>query len=546
MQDAQNVHLNPRPAEADHAHAREMREEALRRGKTRASGSDGVQFSTIFSMIDSGLDVSADSIRKLPKGQARKETETRSESDLPIAAAAEVKAAATEAPKEAPKAKTEQAEKPRAEKAESAKKAEAKDKQAEQAVAAEKKADTQSDQKSARLERETAKSKVEDKPKAEASNVRENVETRREKSAAEQVRAAESAGPAVEIADADQKQSEAARNRRGKVKEKDADDRPVEVRQERRGPEVQKAARSDDDRDNAPKVREKPEAKAPVQQRAEAKAPEQPEKRIETTDSKELGHTDEKAPSESRSRKKGIGDLEKLTGLEAKPGVEVVAAAAVLPTADAGARAAAEAVKVTAVETAKAPAKAAPASQSSNQTQQHTGADAEAKSGKAEEKVGQTAKRLASYLSGKAEQVKPEATFADMAAKAKLFVENGRSEMTIQLNPEHLGSLKIQMVVEDGKMQAHFVTDRAEVKALIENNADTLKEKLGQVGIEVGALSVEVRNDAGNANPQDDRPSGLRKVTEFGGKDSSDSTEFGDAAVAYALAGRGTHLSLVA
>ena len=135
-----------------------------------------------------------------------------------------------------------------------------------------------------------------------------------------------------------------------------------------------------------------------------------------------------------------------------------------------------------------------------------------------------------------------------MVAKAKMFMDNGRTEMNIQLKPEHLGSLNIRMVVEDGQMQANFVTDRPEVKELIEQNVETLKEKLSEAGINVNSINVEVRNDAGQARPENDgRPSGLRKVTQFGsGDDSELSAGMGEAHIAYALAGMGTHLSMVA
>lgn len=541
MQELQNVHLNPSSTQDELA--RTAQEETIRRRKNHSGSGDGVQFSTIFSMIDSGLDSSAESIRKTPRRASQKETESEKDSGIPVAAAPEAKNQVAEAPKEAPKAKADQEQSAAAEKAAVAKKAERDVKVLSQAVESQAKAETQVKRKTveehrAEVQVERQEFKPAEKPKTHAaSEAKTEIKERRAESAKEE-KGQEIAGQA-----AVQEQSRGP-ERRVRVKEKDAET-PVEVREERRSGDAQRKSSVEDESARQPKVREKVETKLTPEE-AQARDNRNQDRRGAELEISEKREANPKDSAETGGKKRGIGDLEKLTGLKAQTVLEVAPAAA-MPMPETGLRAPVEVgARGAAVDSAKSSAKAVPASREFGGGQQHGAADAQAKSAETQDKLGRTAKRLAGYLSGKPEaMVKPETTFADMASKAKLFVENGRSEMTIQLNPEHLGSLKIQMVVEDGKMQANFVTDRAEVKSLIEQNADTLKEKLAEVGIQVDALSVEVRNDAGSATPQDDRPSGLRKVTEFGSGGDSGLPGSADAQIAYALAGMGTHLSLV-
>lgn len=550
MQESQNVHLDPRetgPSASEINRATQL--ENLRKRRTHSDGGSGVQFSTIFGMVDSSLEIGAESLRKIPKRNSSKETEPPKSSDLPAPTTVESKTQTPEAPKEAPKAKVEQEQKPRAARDTEGKKSEVLDKIAAQVAVLQAKIDAQVQQAARHVERIEIKIdrrdvKAADKPKAQ-ERIDLKPGSKELKAEAVFVRKDSDTVDRGQAADPGKPQ-----DRRVRQKSKDDADAIDQSRDARRQSEGPKTIRADEESSRQQKVRERPDEKQAAPDRAESRDAKPAPRKLDETDFTVQKHSDENGQTESGKKKKGIGDLEKLTGLHAKSAVEAVPIAPVIaPVQDIALKSALEsASKGIAVDALKASAKPAVSNSSAGSQQNAGGADGQGRAAQSQDKLGQTARRLTSYLSGKPEAaIKPEATFSDMVAKAKLFVENGRSEMTIQLKPEQLGNLNIKMVVEDGKMQAQFVTDRAEVKALIEENADMLKTKLSEVGIEINALSVEVRSDAGQANPQDGRSGGLRRGTEFGSGEDSDLPQVSsDARLAYALAGMGTHLSLVA
>lgn len=552
MQDLQHVHLDPRESESTRADiARAAQEETLRRRKNQAGGGNGVQFSTIFAMVDSGLETGADSLRKIPKRNVQKEAESDKNADPMIAAAVDPKAHIVETPKEAPKAKAEQDPKARVVKETATRKTDVPEGTFLQAAALQAKSEQQGRATARQAERNDVKverkeARVIDKPRSqEKSDVRVESKERPSETAAAQKGQAVSERAAA--ADTGKSQE-----RRVRQKSKDESDSAGDDRGERKSAESQKGIRADEESARqAQRVRDRADEKSAGPERADGRDPKAAAGKADEGGSAFSVQRDtrDEGQADSARKKRSTGDLEKLTGLHAKTVMDVMPV--IPPAPEIAFKPVVEtAPKGLAVDAIRAPVKAAAAASSngSSNTGGHAGADAEARSGQVKDKLGQTAQKLASYLNGRADAVvKPETTFSDMVAKAKLFLDNGRSEMTIQLKPEQLGSLNIKMVVEDGKMQAQFVTDRPEVKELIERNADLLKAKMSEVGIEINAFSVEVRSDAGQANPREGRDGGLRRITEFGSDgDPALSTGSNDAQIAYALAGMGTHLSLVA
>lgn len=543
MQELKNVHLDPSTGPVEQELARAAREADQRRRQNHSGGGSGVQFSTIFSMVDQGLESGAETLRRMPKRGPQKETESeKSQEPVPVAAV-EVKAQTAEAPKEAPKAKTEQDAKPKSQKETAAKKVDLDEKAIHQAQIAQAQAAIQAQQAVRPVERVEIKASHRDSLTIEKPKVAERGERRVEQKETSGEFVKQARGPAqFELNQASEQGK--VQERRAKPKTKEDESSAADHRDERKMAEGQKAVRADDESARAAKTREKPEEKPVVAERQETK-PNPFERKLDEGELSEKRKSDDSSQAEAGAKKRSISDLEKMTGLNSRTILETVAIPP--PTVDITLKPLTEGLnRGIAVDSVKASARSVPASSSSGQQQYPGNADAQHAKGSGE-KLGETARRLASYLNGKTEQVvKPEAAFSDMVTKAKLFMDNGRTEMNIQLKPEHLGSLNIKMVVEDGQMQAKFVTDRPEVKELIEQNIDLLKQKLSDVGIDVASVNVEVRNDAGEASREDGRPSGLRKVTEFGNGDEPGSDGSGEAVMAYALAGMGTHLSLVA
>ncbi len=80
--------------------------------------------------------------------------------------------------------------------------------------------------------------------------------------------------------------------------------------------------------------------------------------------------------------------------------------------------------------------------------------------------------------------------------KAKVTLTDDKSEMVIDLKPDHLGKLSLKVVTERGAVVAKFVAESEQVKAAIESNMDNLKESLTKQGFSIQGFSVSVRQDS--------------------------------------------------
>lgn len=90
-----------------------------------------------------------------------------------------------------------------------------------------------------------------------------------------------------------------------------------------------------------------------------------------------------------------------------------------------------------------------------------------------------------------------------VAEKAKVLVDSDKSEIVIQLKPESLGKIQLQVIHERGEIAAKFMAENEQVKAILESNMQLLRDSLEKNGIDIQNLSVSVgqhnhSNDGGN------------------------------------------------
>ncbi|TYQ13162.1 UNVERIFIED_CONTAM: flagellar hook-length control protein FliK [Acetivibrio alkalicellulosi] len=107
----------------------------------------------------------------------------------------------------------------------------------------------------------------------------------------------------------------------------------------------------------------------------------------------------------------------------------------------------------------------------------------------------------------KPENVSKKEIASQIVEKAKVLLDGDKSEMVIDLKPDHLGKMALKVVTERGLVIAKFVTESEQVKAAIEANMDTLKESLEKQGFSIQGFSVSVgqnknRNFKGNSENQ--------------------------------------------
>ena len=84
-------------------------------------------------------------------------------------------------------------------------------------------------------------------------------------------------------------------------------------------------------------------------------------------------------------------------------------------------------------------------------------------------------------------------TADNIVQKARLFMDGGRSEIKIQLNPPELGIIKLEFAVEDDNLETKITVERSAVKDVIEKDIPRLRELLSSADIDVGKLDVSLQ-----------------------------------------------------
>jgi flagellar hook-length control protein FliK len=74
----------------------------------------------------------------------------------------------------------------------------------------------------------------------------------------------------------------------------------------------------------------------------------------------------------------------------------------------------------------------------------------------------------------------------------KVTASNDETTLEMQLNPEHLGKLYIELTAKEGNVSAHITAQNEAVKEALEAQMITLKENLNQAGVKVDAVEVTV------------------------------------------------------
>ncbi len=108
-------------------------------------------------------------------------------------------------------------------------------------------------------------------------------------------------------------------------------------------------------------------------------------------------------------------------------------------------------------------------------------------------------------------------TADNIVQKAKLFMEGGKSEVKIQLNPPELGIIKLEFAVEDDNLEAKITVERSAVKDVIEKDIPRLRELISNADIDVGKLDVSLQEE------EDEKLSLMDKDLQSGAE--SDSTK---------------------
>jgi len=79
--------------------------------------------------------------------------------------------------------------------------------------------------------------------------------------------------------------------------------------------------------------------------------------------------------------------------------------------------------------------------------------------------------------------------------KASIHLNSGQHEARIDLKPDFLGHVRMQVIAENHQVTLKILTEHGFVKDMIENNIHQLKADLQQQGMTIDKLQVAVSSD---------------------------------------------------
>lgn len=135
------------------------------------------------------------------------------------------------------------------------------------------------------------------------------------------------------------------------------------------------------------------------------------------------------------------------------------------------------------------------------------------------------------------ETVDAEGIMRQIVNHVKVGVSSEVTTMELQLQPENLGKLDLQVALKDGELVAEFKTENEAVKNVIEGQLIHLKETLEQQGLKVSSVEVSVeqqslqqnmeQNQGDQGAYQEARKQNIRKINLQGIR-SLEEVEFED------------------
>lgn len=135
--------------------------------------------------------------------------------------------------------------------------------------------------------------------------------------------------------------------------------------------------------------------------------------------------------------------------------------------------------------------------------------------------LGNTSQPVHTQAEVQTETVQTESTFSmadtqeimdQIMDYMKVAVKPEVTSLEMQLHPESLGTLHIQISNREGAVTAQFIAQNESVKAVLENQIMELKENLEQQGVKVEAVEVTIAQYSLDRNPE-----GREEASEQGG-----------------------------
>lgn len=102
-----------------------------------------------------------------------------------------------------------------------------------------------------------------------------------------------------------------------------------------------------------------------------------------------------------------------------------------------------------------------------------------------------------------------------ISQKVVWMVGSGEQSATLNLNPPDLGPLQVVINVNNDKADTTFISQNVEVRKALEEGMSTLRDMMGQAGVELGQTNVSTNSQAQQSFEQASKQAG-RSITDTG------------------------------
>jgi flagellar hook-length control protein FliK len=127
-------------------------------------------------------------------------------------------------------------------------------------------------------------------------------------------------------------------------------------------------------------------------------------------------------------------------------------------------------------------------------------------------------------------------TLDQIVQKAVLHLKNGRNEVQINLKPDFLGNLRMQIITDSQQVTVRILAEFPMVKDLIENNIQQLKSDLQNCGLEIDELEVSVEHGSDRHVADQQKASGTNTASSAENSAADEDAESAHAAASRAAA----------
>ncbi|MFE4810926.1 flagellar hook-length control protein FliK [Peribacillus simplex] len=115
--------------------------------------------------------------------------------------------------------------------------------------------------------------------------------------------------------------------------------------------------------------------------------------------------------------------------------------------------------------------------------------------------------------------------FENILSKANFSGINGVNKLLIRVTPEHLGSLRIELIQKDGMLSAKIMASTAQVKDMLENQIHGLKQAFSGQNIQIERIEISQAFNAFNSEKFSHKDADEHNEQQESKEESNDETE---------------------